>query len=79
MCSSDLHGSSVHAVFLDASKTFDRVLHMKLFEKLIERKLSMCFERLMKHRHKEQTMQKNGASICLNGIVCLMKSDKGVY
>ena len=25
------HGSSVHAVFLDASKAFDRVLHMKLF------------------------------------------------
>jgi len=31
------HGSSVHAVFLDASKAFDR-LHMKLFEKLIQRK-----------------------------------------
>jgi len=29
------HDSSEHAVFLDASKTFDRVLHMKLFEKLI--------------------------------------------
>ena len=25
------HGSSVPAVFLDASKAFDRVLHMKLF------------------------------------------------
>jgi len=24
------HGSSVRAVFLDGSKTFDRVLHMKL-------------------------------------------------
>ena len=33
------HGSSVHAVFLDASKAFDRVLHMKLFEKLIQRKV----------------------------------------
>jgi len=30
-----IHGSSVHAVFSDASKAFDRVLHMKLFEKLI--------------------------------------------
>ena len=36
------HGSSVHAVFLDASKAFDRVLHMKLFEKLIQRKVPMC-------------------------------------
>jgi len=26
------HGSSVHAVFLDASKAFDRVQHMKFFE-----------------------------------------------
>jgi len=33
------HASSVHAVFLDASKAIDRVLHMKLFEKLIQRKV----------------------------------------
>jgi len=32
------HGSSVHAVFLDTSKAFDRVLHMKLFEKLIQKR-----------------------------------------
>jgi len=51
------HGSSVHAVFLDASKTFDRVLRMKLFEKLIQRKVPMCFVRLLKHWYKEQTMQ----------------------
>jgi len=47
----------VHAVLLDASKSFDRVLHMKLFEKLIQRKVPMCFVRLLKHRYKEQTMQ----------------------
>ena len=35
------HGSSVHAVFLDV----DRVLHMKLFEKLIQRKVPMYFVR----------------------------------
>ena len=52
-------GSSVHAVFLDASKAFDRVLRMKLFEKLIQRKVPMCFEPLMKHWYKEQTMQIN--------------------
>jgi len=50
------HGSSVHAVFLDASKAFDLVLHMKLFEKLIQRKVPMCFVRLLKHWFKEQMM-----------------------
>jgi len=43
------HGLSVHVVFSDASKAFDRVLHMKLFEKLIQRKVPMCFVRLLKH------------------------------
>ena len=47
----------MHAVFLDASKAFDRALHMKLFEKLIQRKVPMCFVRLLKHWYKEQTMQ----------------------
>ena len=51
------HGSSVHAVFLDASKAFDRVLHMKLLVKLIQRKVPMCFACLLKHWYKEQTMQ----------------------
>ena len=51
------HGSSVHVVFLDASKAFDRVLHMKLFEKLIQRKVPMCFVRLLKHWYKEQKME----------------------
>jgi len=51
------HGSSVKAVFLDASKAFDRVLHMKLFEKLIQRKVPMCFVHLLKHWYKEQMMQ----------------------
>jgi len=43
------HGSSVHAVFLDSFKAFDRVIHMKLFEKLIQRKVPMCFVRLLRH------------------------------
>jgi len=30
---------------------------MKLFEKLIQRKVPMCFVRLLKHWYKEQTMQ----------------------
>jgi len=36
------HGSSVHAVFLDVSKALDRVLRMKLFEKLIQRKVPIA-------------------------------------
>jgi len=51
------HGSSVHAVFSDAFKAFDQVLHMKLFEKLIQGKMPMCFVRLLKHWYKEQTME----------------------
>ena len=50
------HGSSVHAVFIDASKVLNRVQHMKLFEKLIQRKVPMCFVRPLKHWYKEQTM-----------------------
>jgi len=50
----------VHAVLLDASKAFDRVLHMKLFEKLIQRNVPMCFVCLLKHWYKEQKMQIKG-------------------
>ena len=47
------HGSSVRAVFFDASKALDRVLHMNLFEKLIQRKVPICFVRLLKHWYKK--------------------------
>jgi len=50
------HGLSVNAVFLDASKAFDGVLNIKLFEKLLQRKVPICFVRLLKHWYKEQTM-----------------------
>ena len=50
-------GSSVHAGFLNASKAFDRVLHITVFEKLIQRNVPMCFVRLLKHSYKEQKMQ----------------------
>jgi len=32
-------------------------IKMKLFEKLIQRKVPMCFVRILKHWYKEQTMQ----------------------
>ena len=47
----------MRAVFLDASKAFGRVLHMKLDEKLIQRKVPMCFVRPLKHWYKELTMK----------------------
>jgi len=73
------YGSSVHVVFRYASKAFDRVLHMKLFEKLIQTKVPMCFVRLLKHWYKKQTMQKSRASIFLNRFMCLMGLDKEEY
>ena len=47
----------MHAVFLDASKAFDRVLHSLLFTKLIKRNVPMCFVRLLRNWYKNQTMQ----------------------
>ena len=60
-------------------KAFDRVLHIKLVEKLIQRKVPMCFMRLLKHWYKEQTMQIMWACIFLNCFMCLMGLDKGEY
>jgi len=51
------HGSPVHAVFLDASKAFDRVLHMKLFEKLIQKRCQCVLCAHWNIWNKEQTMQ----------------------
>jgi len=44
----------VNAVFLYASKAFDRVLHMNLFDKLLQRKVPTCFVRLLKHWYNEE-------------------------
>ena len=50
--------SFIHSLAREVfSKAFDRVLHMKSFEKLIQRTVPMCFVRLLKHWYKEQTMQ----------------------
>ena len=51
------HGLPVHAVFLDASKTFDKVQHTQLFEKLIRRGVLMCFVRSLKYRYSDETMR----------------------
>ena len=68
------HGSPVHAVFLDASKAFDRVHHTPLFEKLIRRGVPMCFVRLLKHWYSDQTMRiKWGSHLSDPFHVCLDK------
>jgi len=52
-------------------------IHLKLFAKLIQRKVPMYFVRLLKHGYKEQTMQTKRASICLDHFMLLMRFDKG--
>ena len=56
LCSSVLHqtvqyylngGSSVYALFLDASKAFDRVRYDKLFDELMTRNICPLFVRLL--------------------------------
>ena len=66
------HGSSAHAVVLDALKAFDRVLHMKSFEKLNQRKLPMCFVRLLKYWYKKQSMQLKWGKHCCNLSGCVV-------
>ena len=50
------HGSSVFAIFLDASKAFDKVNHSLLFEKMIKHKVPMIFIRLLQYWYSNQSM-----------------------
>jgi len=68
-------GSAMHAVFLDASKAFDRVLHMKLFEELIQRKVQRCQCILCDCCNigtSNKRCKSNGTSICLTRFMLLI-------
>ena len=48
------NGSSMYVTMLDASKAFDKVNHIKLFGKLIDRGSAAFIVRILYHRHGTQ-------------------------
>ena len=50
-------GSNVHALFLDASKAFDRVHFIKLFNKLLDRQLPPTLLRCLLFMYTKQVLQ----------------------
>ena len=48
--------SSVYCVLLDATKAFDRISYVKLFRKLIDRKLPAIVIRFLVNSYRKQTM-----------------------
>ena len=50
-------GSEVHAVLLDASKAFDRVDYIKLFDKLLDRGMCPLTVRLLFNMYTRQKLQ----------------------
>jgi len=52
---------------------------MKLFEKLMQRKVPMCFVRLLKQWYKEQTVHMKWGKHFSEPFMCLMGLDKGEY
>ena len=49
--------SSVYCVLLDATKAFDRISYVKLFQKLIDRKLPAVVLRFLVNLYSEQAMR----------------------
>ena len=50
-------GSPISSMFLNASKTFDRISHELLFKKLLLRDVPPCFIRLLRYWYCQQQMQ----------------------
>ena len=51
------NGSNVHALLLDASKAFDRVNYIKLFDKLLDRGMCPITVRLLLNMYTKQKLQ----------------------
>ena len=51
------NGSNVHALMLDASKAFDRVNYIKLFDKLLDRGMCPITVRLLLNMYTKQKLQ----------------------
>ena len=50
-------GSNVHALLLDASKAFDRVNYIKLFDKLLNKGMCTLTVRLLMSMYTSQNLQ----------------------
>ena len=68
------HGSSVHAVMLDATKAFDRIEYARLFNILLNKGMDILYVRLLLYMYKNQKLRIKWNSHCsesfsvLNGV-----------
>ena len=68
------HGSDVHVVLLDASKAFDRVDHIKLFNILVGKGVCPTLLKLLFNMYSQQTMTVQWANVTSNAF----KTSNGV-
>ena len=70
------NGSNVNVLMLDASKAFDKLDFIKLFEKLVKRGLSPVIIRLILNMYIGQIFKLNGIMLCQRNLMLAMESDK---
>ena len=68
------HGSDVHVVLLDASKAFDRVDHIKLFNILVGKGVCPTLLKLLFNMYSQQTMTVQWGNVTSNAF----KTSSGV-
>ena len=72
------HGSTVYFSALDASKAFDRVTHIKLFDKVIERNVPHCFIRVLHNWYSKLVSVVNGMAFLVIPFLCVAVLGKAV-